>query len=83
MPKNILALLPSTLNPRYLFPLPFTVESWNKLGVQCVVLLIGNESEFQSNTQSKETIKILKELNANIHFFEPKKIPAVSMSQVC
>ena len=65
-----------------MFPLPLAVESWKKLEVQAVVLFIGKEDEFLSDHQAKETIKMVKDQGAFIHFYEPQKLPAVSLSQV-
>uniref|UniRef100_A0A914PAS5 Uncharacterized protein n=1 Tax=Panagrolaimus davidi TaxID=227884 RepID=A0A914PAS5_9BILA len=75
-------LLPTTLNPRYLFPLPLAVESWKNIGVQPVTIFIGKESEFLLNNQSNDTLKFLKEQNVPVLFFEPKKLPEVSFSQI-
>uniref|UniRef100_A0A914PGB8 Uncharacterized protein n=1 Tax=Panagrolaimus davidi TaxID=227884 RepID=A0A914PGB8_9BILA len=75
-------MLSSSLKPRYLFLLPFTVASWNKLGVESVVVLTDDEKEFEKNGQAKETIKLLKELNAHIIYLMPERLSHTSLSQL-
>uniref|UniRef100_A0A914P1W0 DUF4350 domain-containing protein n=1 Tax=Panagrolaimus davidi TaxID=227884 RepID=A0A914P1W0_9BILA len=81
LPKN-LVIISATLNPRYLFVLPISIASWKKLGVQPIVILVGDKSAFYSNKQSRTTLQMLDEQNAYIQFIEPKKISPTSMSQV-
>uniref|UniRef100_A0A914YTV1 Nucleotide-diphospho-sugar transferase domain-containing protein n=1 Tax=Panagrolaimus superbus TaxID=310955 RepID=A0A914YTV1_9BILA len=75
-------MLSSSLKPRYLFLLPFTVASWKKLGVKSVVVLTDDEKEFELNGQAKKTIKLLKELNAHIIYLTPEKLSHTSLSQL-
>ena len=65
-----------------MFLLPFTVKSWERIGVKAVVILIGKEAAFNIDKRSKETIQILNEMGTHIIYLQPERLSPTSLSQV-
>jgi hypothetical protein len=80
--KENVAILSSSLKPRYLFLLPFTVASWNKINVSTIIFLIGDQNEFERNKQAATTINFLKTMNTKIIYLKSEKLSPVSLSQI-
>uniref|UniRef100_A0A914DIF6 Uncharacterized protein n=1 Tax=Acrobeloides nanus TaxID=290746 RepID=A0A914DIF6_9BILA len=75
------AIMTSSKNPIYMFPLPITVLCWKRLGVQSIVILVGLESEFVNDPVYDYILNILKNIGAHIEYIHSNKIPESTISQ--
>ena len=81
-PLKHLVILSSTINPRYLFVLPFTVASWKHLNTDAIVVLVVNEQEIKTKNYSRVAIELLEGLGAKIIYLSSERLSPVSLSQV-
>uniref|UniRef100_A0A7E4W092 Glycosyltransferase family 8 protein n=1 Tax=Panagrellus redivivus TaxID=6233 RepID=A0A7E4W092_PANRE len=78
---RIASILTVSPSKRYLFVLPFVVAAWQKLGVEPIVIVVGDPDKLQKQHQAKLTIEILIELGAQVHFIQNETTTAPTLSQ--
>ena len=52
-------------NAVYLFPLPFVVLSWRKLGIRSLIILIGNKDDFLRDELTRFIVDILRHTSSS------------------
>uniref|UniRef100_A0A7E4W7U1 Glycosyltransferase family 8 protein n=1 Tax=Panagrellus redivivus TaxID=6233 RepID=A0A7E4W7U1_PANRE len=78
---RIAAILAVTLHKRYLFTLPFAVAAWQKLGVEPIVIIVGDYNVLLRQHQSKTAIDLVLELGGRIHFIMNDTVAEATLSQ--
>uniref|UniRef100_A0A7E4WAC0 Glycosyltransferase family 8 protein n=1 Tax=Panagrellus redivivus TaxID=6233 RepID=A0A7E4WAC0_PANRE len=85
LPKNTprsVAILSTSLHPRYLFTIPVAVAAWRKLGAESLILFVGDPSLLETNYHVKITIALLERLGARIILLKNTKLSTATLSQI-